>query len=371
MPLISRLARLSYKPAQLLCIAVSHVLVFLVKKTPWNPSRVLHISYMVHIPYETVQLLREEGLRAEFLAIGKSNAWSLCDRNFIATRVPFLRAFQEAFVLWTYLRKFPIIHSHFMVGVSDDGWEWPVLKALGCKLVVHFRGCDVRTRAANTRIKPKYNICEKCDYNHICESQIRERRREIAFKYSDLRLVTTPDLLDFDPSAKYFPFFSPRTTSITRPRERSGLRIFHATNHPGIEGTEKIREIVARLKSRGWDIDFNHVSGASNEKVMEEIANSDVTIGKMKMGFYANAQIESLSLGVPAITYVRPEYVTEEIKNSGLILSSLESLEKDLEMLVTDRKILERKRSVARPSVERLHDNKKLSRELIGLYSSL
>ena len=50
-----------------------------------------------------------------------------------------------------------------------------------------------------------------------------------------------------------------------------------------------------------------------------------------------------MSLGVPTITYIRPEFVTDELINSGFVLSSLNTLERDLLRLLNNPEILAEK----------------------------
>jgi len=91
----------------------------------------------------------------------------------------------------------------------------------------------------------------------------------------------------------------------------------------------------------------------------------------MKMGYYANAQVESMALGVPTITYVRPEFLTDDLRDSGFIFNTLEGLEQTLEFYLTHPEELEKKRRIARSSILRLHNNGELCRRLIDLYAGL
>jgi hypothetical protein len=178
-------------------------------------------------------------------------------------------------------------------------------------------------------------------------------------------------MLAFVPEAIYFPFFSPESLPAQADPRRGGgkrWRIVHATNHPGIEGTERIRGAVDRLAAKGYPIEFVFLQGAPHDEVLRVFAGADIAIGKMKMGYYANAQIESMALGIPTITYVRPEFMTEELRCSGFIFSHLDDLEETLERLLRHPEELDAKRRIARESILRLHDNDMLARRLIALY---
>src|SRR5437762_6912017 len=106
-----------------------------------HANSVLHISYMVHVPSHTVQLLRKIGVKADYLAIGISPTWDKCDIQLIPSRWPHIRALQEFVLFWKVVAKYEILHSHFAVLLSTSGWELPILKRMGRKLVIHYRGC--------------------------------------------------------------------------------------------------------------------------------------------------------------------------------------------------------------------------------------
>ncbi|MBW2619587.1 MAG: hypothetical protein JRC92_11995 [Deltaproteobacteria bacterium] len=183
-------------------------------------------------------------------------------------------------------------------------------------------------------------------------------------------------MLDFWPQAIHHPFSAPEPGHSNYPEPKqpnpSGpLKIIHATNHPGIDGTRYISAAVDNLIKRGYEFDFVCQIRVPMEEYLTELTTAHMSVGKMKMGYYASAQIESMFYGVPAVTYVRPELQTEEIKESGLILTDLEGLEATLEHYITHPDALEAKRRIARSSILAIHDNDELSRRLIGLYRSL
>lgn len=343
----------------------------------FTPGSVLHISDPVHTAQQTVELLRAAGCKAAYLAIGPQRAPRFGDYRFRRWRVPGLRVLHEAAWFWGVARRYHVIHSHFMLGVTRSGWEWFWWKRLGRKLVVHYRGCEVRDRARNMALHPQSNICQDCDYRgRVCSHPAVLRRRAATRRYGDVFLVTTPDLWDFAPRAEHVPFFAPNIAA--RPAARragwvtgGSLRIVHATNHPGIEGSRQIAAAVAQLQRAGYPIEYVSLTGVPHERVLAEVATADLTIGKLKMGYYANAQVESLALGVPAVTYVRPEYVTRELEQSGLILCRLDQLESTLRHYLDHPEALDEKRRQAAASAARLHDNRKLVERLLTIYQQL
>jgi hypothetical protein len=354
---------------------VNVALIAVLRRRVW-PNSVLHISYMVHIPYYAVQHLRGQGMTAAYLAIGSSPHWDRCDHRFIPSSLPMLRLLREFSTFWRVVACYEIVHAHFMYTLSADGWELPVLQRLGRRLVVHFRGCEARDRGRNMALHPAVNICQHCEHDpYICQTASAERRRGWARRFADAILVTTPDMRDFMPEAAHFPFFAPDIVALPARDERGlegrDLTIVHATNQPGIEGTHEIEQAIDRLRARGRRIRFRWLHGLSHDQVLEGLAEADLAIGKMKMGYYANAQIESMALGVPTITFVRDEFMTDELRRSGFIFTTLDRLEATLEHYLDHPEALAEKRRIARQSILLLHDNDRLARQLVGIYRGL
>lgn len=366
---LSALSRALYV-ASIACLQPANALLALLLRRRLWPDSVLHISYMVHIPFHTTRLLRRHGVRADYLAIGESRLWNQADYVKRASRIPFVQAWQDFVWLWTVLARYQVLHLHFMIPLSKTGWELHWLKRMGRRIVIHYRGCEIRNRERNMQLHPAVNICQRCDYNAtICTDPVNLRRAALAREVGSDFLVTTPDMLDFAPHARHFPFFAPDCEALPPPaRAGAPFTIVHVTNHPGIEGTEEIRAAVAAVAARGHDIRFEFLTDVSHDAVMHAYANADLAIGKMKMGYYANAQIESMALGVPTITWVRPEFMTPALRDSALIVSHLDDLAATIERCVTDPAFLAERRARARSSILALHDNDRLARDLIGLY---
>ena len=338
------------------------------------PNSVLHISYMVHIPYYTTRLLRRYGLKADYLAVGgQSSWWRLYDYNFLYDP---LQPWQEFRFFWDVVAKYEVIHAHFGIFLSFTnsarlGWELPFLKLLGRRIVVHYRGCEVRDPLKIVQMHPDINICQDCDYNQSVCRDGKERVKQ-AKKYGDVFLVTTPDMKDFEPEAIQFPFFLPEIDGhkVEHQNRRKGdsIKIVHVTNHPGIEGTTAIQQAIDNLKAKGYPIEFVFLKGVTPERVLEEYRDADLSIGKMKMGYYANAQVESMYMGIPTITYVRPEFMTPDLADSGFIFCRQDELEETMEFYLNNPELLEEKRGKAQSSILRLHNSDRLVRELMSIY---
>jgi hypothetical protein len=314
-------------------------------------------------------------MKADYLAIGESPLWNKCDYNMKPFSSPLLRPIQEMYYLWKIAARYEIVHCHFMITLSERGWELPFLKKAGVGIVIHFRGCEIRDKNLNMSLNPDFNMCEMCDYDERCMTDAVVKKREKIKRLGDVFLVTTPDLKDFIPEAEHLLFFIPELPVFShQERGKSNgeeIRILHVTGHPGLEGTSAIKSAVDSLKAKGYPIEFIFLNCVSHDTVLKELANADITIGKMKMGYYANFQIESMLLGVPAVTYVRPEFMTKELQESGFIFCNLIALEEILQHYLDNPDKLQAKKAIAKSSILKLHDNEKIARQLISIYQSI
>lgn len=362
----------SYRATVFALIPVNRLLARLLASRVVRDS-VLHVSGMVHVAFHTVRLLRDYGVKADYLAVQASPWWNQSDYLFTPTRWPVLSVLKEMWWVWSVVSRYEIVHAHFMTGVTRSGWEWPLLRRMGRHIVVHYRGCEIRDRGLNQQLHPDVNICEECDYDpRICE--VSAGRRAIAAANGSTFLVTTPDMKDFAPAAMHIPFFV--TRSDLRARSAGGqngkpFKIVHATNHRGIEGSRHIRTAIDNLIAKGFHIHYVDLTGVTHERVLAELADADLSIGKMKMGYYANLQIEAMAAGIPTITHVRPEFITDALRESGFIFATLETLESTLEFYFANPEALAQKRAVARQSILALHDNAAIAREYAALYAGL
>lgn len=331
---------------------------------------------MVHIAYFTVKILRANGVAADYLAISKPGKWK-ADFHFPKSfgHLSAKERFREFFFFWRVVARYPIIHSHFMITMSQSAWEMKFFRLMGGKWVVHARGCSERERDVNISLHPRMNICQDCDYNAtICTNPVNRYRRAMTAHYADFRIVTTPDLKDFMHNGVHVPFFCPPLDPASVTATEKPARPFvivHVTNHPGIEGSRYIEKAIENLRQDGYEIEFHFLSDMHNDEVLQFYRKAHLSIGKMKMGYYANAQIESLYFGVPAITYVRKEFVTPEIEQSGLILADLDTLQDTIRYYIDHPDALAEKTRIAHASVTKLHNNTRIAARYREIYESL
>ncbi len=378
---LRKLDRWGYRLSYGLVAPLNVVLSRLVRLRPPDPQRlrVAHVSVQSTKPFIKTRVLRDLGVQADYI-VPRGRGWLKveepgCDRYLGMDGLPWLvRPFFECYFFWRYMIHYDIYHIHFLTSFSESMWDIGYLKRLGKKVVFHFRGCDIRDEATNHRKHPTLNTCQECTYDReFCSGSMIRMKRELARAHGDLFLVTTPDLLDFIPEASHLPFMNVSVDPAALPdleRDRSMIRIVHATNHEGIDGTRFITEAVEVLKAEGYPIDFVSAKRISNKDVLTLYKSADICVGKLRQGYYSNFQIESMALGKPTLCYLRREFL-DQLPGIPIVNTTPVTVYENLKALLDDP---ERRRVLGERGmafVRAMHSNRRVGETLLAMYRSL
>jgi hypothetical protein len=341
--------------------------------------RILQISPLTTKPYIISRVLQDLGYESHFLTIGDPSKYWLkygdkgYDLNIDSAKYSYLRRpFNELFQFWKCVSHYDVFHYHFLTSFFPlfSFCELKYLKRLEKKIVFHFRGCDIRERAP-TAGKYELSCCTECDYpSEACMNAFKEKNRRLAKTYGDLFLVTTPDLLQYIPEAHHLPFMRDLLDyeSIpSLPKENGTIRIVHATNHDGIEGTHYVEEAAARLKSEGYPVELLIVRKVPHEAALQIFKSGDICVGKLMMGYYANFQIETMAMGKPTLCYIRDD-LKPFASDCPIVNTTPKNVYENLKRLCEDRGLRESLGRKGMEFVRKEHDNLKIGMRLLRYY---
>ena len=278
---------------------------------------VLQLSIASSKPFMLSRMLRSRGLKSDYFALNTDISSGTLNMGYdyalpsATSRI--WRVLLEIFYLWTVLARYDVIHSHFKTLLSHEGWELEYLKRLGTVVIFTFRGCDLRSRTLNMQLHPELNCCQECDYPvGSCDTPYQRSQLALTAKYGDRFFVTTPDLVDFFPGSVHMPFIEPVLLDIDRihaaPKPAGVFRVVTSSNHHGIDGTRFIVDAVDRLQREGHPIELVVVSNTPMREALAIYKSADVYAGKLRLGYYNNANIETMGMGVPNMSFIRDEY---------------------------------------------------------------
>ena len=188
--------------------------------------------------------------------------------------------------------------------------ELNLLKLFNKKIFITFQGDDARQGDYLTK-NYNFSIATQVDesyYNRRSDNFKRKKIKRIA-KFANKIYALNPDLLNVLPKESEFipyshinlldwpPHFS---VVIDRP-----IRFLHAPSNRAVKGTELIISALDKLKSEGYKFEFILVEGMSNEQAKKIYQSVDVLIDQLFAGWYGGLTVELMSLGKPAIAYIR------------------------------------------------------------------
>lgn len=339
---------------------------------------VLQLSIISHKQYMLSRVMRAHGIKSDFFALNYDIARNLnigFDYGVPYHIAPFRRRLLEIYYLWNVMARYDVIHSHFLTFLTQEGREFYYLKKLGKVIVFHFRGCDLRQKSINLEKNPELNCCQECDYAEgSCDTDYQRHRLSLARKYGDYFFVTTPDLRDFLPEAEHLPFIYPYGIDFDKiqpsPKNTGVFRVVTSSNHHGVDGTAYIRTAVQRLGEEGWQIELIEVSDMPYLEALAVYKSADIYIGKLRMGYYNNANIETMLVGVPNMSYIRPEFL-KAIPDCPILITTPDTVYNNLKEYIGQPEKLKEIGSRGPDFIRKYHDPDKIIDHLIKRYNEV
>jgi glycosyltransferase involved in cell wall biosynthesis len=332
--------------------------------------RVLHApSEIAGQPSILARALRDLGV----------NAWSLATNPTFASHrpdeappldamAPLPRYAGYAGLVAKHLARHDVFHFHFgRTLVPPHNLDLPLYRALGKKLVFHYHGCDVRNRAHMLQAH-RWSTCVECEPFCIPERQRRILREGRAHAHA--QLVSTPDLLESVPGARqvhvacWLPDYEPR------PFRESPRLVLHAPTNRLIKGTPHVEAAFERLRPRFPGVTFRTVEKLPWPQLRELLADCDLLVDQVFMGWYGMVAVEAMALARPALAHIRPGF---EPRAAGcpVVRVTVETLERELGSLLADAPRRRALGEAGRAWVESRHEAHVIARDLVALYREI
>jgi glycosyltransferase involved in cell wall biosynthesis len=314
--------------------------------------------------------LRDLGVHAHSLATNPTFAQYAVDEMEPYDAMPTLRRYAGySRLLVKHIGKWDVFHFHFgRTLIPPHNLDLPLYRLLGKRLVFHYHGCDVRNRA-HMRATHPHATCTECEPPFCIPARQRRILRE-AERYRAAEIVSTPDLLESAPRAMqlhvavWLPDYAPAPH-----RERPRL-VLHAPTHRLIKGTPYVERAFAALRPRFPSVEFRIVEKLPWVELRALMAECDVFVDQLHMGWYGMVSAEAMALARPTMAYIRPDF-EPRMSDAPIVRTSVETLGHDLAALLGDAPRRLELGQRGRAYVEREHDAHVIAGRLVALYKSL
>jgi glycosyltransferase involved in cell wall biosynthesis len=307
--------------------------------------RVTHCPVNVAgIPWENVQALRRQGIDARLVVFERGKLhheahWSLERRGPLPVRL----AHQFA----AFARLAPVtdvFHFYFGLTLVPKSIQFPLLRALRKKSVFHYLGSDIRGKTPE----------------------------QLAFgKRADAEIVGSYDAIRWVPEAHVIPpGIDLRPFTPTPPSDSPRPLVVHAPSNREKKGTRYVIEACEQL-----NVELDIVEGVPHEEARDRYRRADIVVDQLNAGWHGVFALESMALGKPVVTYLKPDVVERSAEGYGvripIVPATKETLVHALRPLVEQPALRREIGAASRTYVEQVHDIDRVADGLVDLYRSL
>jgi glycosyltransferase involved in cell wall biosynthesis len=296
------------------------------------------------IPWTNVQALRARGVDARLVVFNRYRLHPEADVDlqrhggFVRQQLTQARAFAQL------APQTDIFHFYFGLTLVPKSVQFPLLRLLGKRSVMHFLGSDIRG-------KPPEALAWA------------ER--------AGARVVGSYDAVRWVPDAHVIPpGIDVRSIEPAPPSDRARPVVVHAPSSRSRKGTEHVVAACAQL-----DVELEIVEGLDHREAFERYRRADIVVDQLNAGWYGVFAIESLALGKPVVTFLHDEAVRRTEEAFGLpmpIVSATKgTLVEQLRPLVESVEERRRVGAASRAYAEEVHDLERMTDRLLALYAGL
>ncbi len=212
---------------------------------------------------------------------------------------------------------------------------------------------------------------------HWHGSKLRNNGKSFGSRFADVKIVSTPDLLEYAPEATWVP--NPigwhGLTKIDRNDDK--ILIGHAPTNRYNKGTKYFVEVMDILKRQYQNIDYVIIENTPHKKTIELLSKCDIVVdavgftGKRKIGWYGILTNEVQQMGIPSCTWIKPSVESYLEKPNGIINVTKDNLKQELENLMINADLRKQLGEQGKKYVEKVHNNKNICAKVIELYNML
>src|SRR3954452_24237834 len=296
------------------------------------------------IPWTNVEALRDRGVDARLVVF---NRYRLHPEADIDLERPGGLVQQQLTQWRAFARLAPrtdIFHFYFGLTLLPKSVQFPLLKLLRKKSVFHYLGSDIRGKTPE----------------------------QLAFgKRADAEIVGSYDATRWVPEARVIPpGLDLREFIPVPPSDAQRPLVVHAPSNREKKGTRFVIEACEQL-----DVELDIVEGVPHEEARARYARADIVVDQLNAGWHGVFALESMALGKPVVTYLKPDVVDKSAQGYGIripiVPTTAETLRQDIEPLVAQPALRKELGARSREYVEQVHDIDRVADRLLDVYRSL
>jgi glycosyltransferase involved in cell wall biosynthesis len=296
------------------------------------------------IPWTNVQALRKRGVDARLVVFNSYRLHPESDLDLNRPDGLLARQLVQARAFARLAPQTDVFHFYFGLTLLPKSVQFPLLRLLGKRSVMHFLGSDIRGKSpqelawagrAGARVVGSYDAARWVPDAHVIPPGI--------------------DLAAIEPAP---------------PSGRERPVVLHAPSSRTRKGTEYV---VAACERLGVELEI--VEGFDHRAAFERYRTADIVVDQLNAGWYGVFAIEAMALGKPVVTFLHEEAVRRTEEAFGvevpIVAATKDTLADVLRPLVESPEERARVGAASRAYVERVHDADRIADRLLDLYAQL
>ncbi|MDE3190179.1 MAG: glycosyltransferase family 4 protein [Acidobacteriota bacterium] len=296
------------------------------------------------IPWANVQALRARGVDAQLVVFNRYRLHPEADVD-LRRKGGLLR---QQLTQWrAFARLAPqtdIFHFYFGLTLVPKMFQFPLLRAMRKRSVMHFLGSDIRGRPPD---------------------DLKWAKRAGAV------VIGSYDAIRWVPDAHVIPpGIDVASIEPSPPKDHDHPVVLHAPSSRSRKGTD---EVVAAAEKLGLNLML--VEGVDHRAAFERYREADLVVDQLNAGWYGMFAIEAMALGKPVVAFLHEEAKQRTEEAFGIevpiVHATKETLPDVLHDLVSRPAELRRIGAAGRAYVEHVHDLSVVADRLLDLYAGL
>lgn len=210
------------------------------------------------------------------------------------------------------------------------------MEAAGIRVAMLWHGSDIRLPSAHAAKEPDSPFARGYPDTDALE-RIAAANRTIADETGAFLFVSTPDLLEFAPGARWLPV----VVDVTEWESAAAMPAFarerpvvvHAPSNAGLKGSDLIVEPMRKLHDEGL-IEYREVRGVPSAQMREVYGSADIVLDQFLVGSYGVAACEAMAAGRLVVGHISDDVRDAVRARSGSELPIRQSRASEIEQVV-------------------------------------
>lgn len=146
--------------------------------------------------------------------------------------------------------------------------------------------------------------------------------------------------------------------------------ILHAPTNPDFKGTEHVEAAIEKLRG-SYEFIYRRIEKMNHDEVISLYKEADIIVDQILCGSYGLLSVESMALGKPVVTFVRPDLVQTFPETLPIVNANPDTVYDAVERLLKHPELRETIGRQGRQYAEAYHCKHVVVDELISIYKNL